>query len=82
MALAYKIKCEDCGQQAIVYVRTGQSGPASTCRACDVARFAAIKKQALDTQAALPLEDRLRAIEEFIYDHRQVQHGYIPEPRF
>ena len=81
MALAYKIKCEDCGQPAVIYIRAGHCSPSSTCRACDTTRFAAIKKQALDTQAALPLEERLAAIEEFIYEHRQVQHGHIPEPR-
>jgi hypothetical protein len=40
------------------------------------------KDDALAAQAAKSVEDRLREIEEFIYEHRQVQHGYIPEPRF
>jgi len=40
------------------------------------------KVQALADSQSLPLEERIARIEEWIYDHRQVQHGYIAPPRF
>lgn len=70
MAFAHQIKCADCGQKVVVSTRSAWDRAPEVCNVCSTARVAATKAAALAAQAALPLEERLAAIEEFIYEHR------------
>ena len=81
MALLRMVHCHRCGQEVRVWVGAGQSMP-SMCPACMDAEAQRKKVQALADSQSLPLEERIARIEEWIYDHRQVQHGYIAPPRF
>lgn len=81
MAIASSIVCKSCGNRKTAY-HPSSSLPPRTCPECEIKQAADVKAQALAEIAAKPLEERLAAIEEWIYDHKQVRHGYTPEPRF
>lgn len=81
MAIISRIKCRKCGADSNESHSPARPAP-SMCRLCQRIEVQQVKDDALAAQAAKSVEDRLREIEEFIYEHRQVQHGYIPEPRF
>lgn len=81
MAIVTRITCRNCGNQSNEYHSPARAAP-SMCTSCAESAVAQKKADALAAQAAKPLEQRLAEIEEFIYAHQRVQHGYIPEPRF
>jgi hypothetical protein len=49
-----------------------------TCDECREKAIVAAKKAHLDALAALPMEDRVRRLEEFAYDHRRSYHHPRP----
>ena len=68
--------CFTCNQDYSTDLYSGGGCPhcaAAEAEAKRVVYFASLDK--------LPLEERVRKIEEWIYDHRQVRHGYISPPK-
>lgn len=81
MAICSKIFCSGCKQTKHVY-HSPSSFPPPICDACKQNKADMERSVWLDNQARRPLEERLRAIEEFMYDHQRVEHGYQEPPRF
>lgn len=54
----------------------------SGCPHCKAVEEEQKRKEYFASLDALPLEERVRKIEEWIYNHGRVRHGYIPPPRY
>ena len=54
----------------------------STCADCQHAEEAALLSAHFAELDKLTTEERSRRIEEWMYNHRRVKHGYILAPRF
>ncbi len=78
MALCQIITCSRCGQSSDVWFSSSE-GPPTVCHACTGKDAELKKREALAALAALPLEQRIARIEEWIYDY---QPTYVPPPRF
>lgn len=78
MSLCRTITCSRCGQEREVWF-SASNGLPSVCHDCLSDEAAAKKKQALAELAALPIEQRIARIEEWIYDYKP---QYVPPPRF
>lgn len=81
MACLTQIVCALCHQPSTEAIGSGQMPP-SVCSACQSRAKTAQRTAALDALKALSLEERLARIEAWMYDHGQVQHGYVEAPRF
>lgn len=81
MAYLTKITCSSCRRTVDVAVGAGRMPP-TVCPACEKQVANAQRTTALDALKTLPLDERVARIEAWIYDHSQVQHGYIEAPRF
>lgn len=78
MAILSKITCEQCS--VTTHVSHSPADPApKLCGACQGKNAEEKRRQALDRLAALPVEERLRRIEAWIYDYRP---QYVDPPRF
>lgn len=69
MAVLSSIKCEACGTNTHVSHRPDDAPP-KACHQCACKAAEKTREQALNEIAALPLEERLRRIEAWIYDYR------------
>jgi hypothetical protein len=78
MALLSRIKCERCEETADVMHSPSDAKP-KICERCRVKEATTVRDQYLADLAALPLEERLRRIEAWIYDYRP---QWVPPPRF
>lgn len=68
MALCRTITCKECGQEKRVWFGGGEITP-EVCNECDGKQAEAEKQTYLDTLAKLPTKERLRRIEEWMYNH-------------
>lgn len=68
MALAHTITCSACGKQKEVLVGGGKAPP-KTCSECTAVAEEAKLQEYLAELAKLPTDERLRKIEEWIYNH-------------
>lgn len=69
MAVLSSITCEKCGVTTHVS-HSPADPPPKICGACVGINLAAKRKAHLDALAVLPIEERLRKIEEWIYDYK------------
>jgi hypothetical protein len=69
MALLSRITCGTCGKEADVWHSPSDPKP-RICHACRDTAAAEKREDALAAVAALPIEERLRRIEAWIYDYR------------
>ncbi len=67
MAVLSTIKCDTCNEKKEVMHRPGTHP--TTCGACKKKKADAERTAHLDALAKLPIEERLRKLEEFQYDH-------------
>jgi hypothetical protein len=77
MAVRRTIICDTCHEQKDVMIGSSDSPPKS-CGECSTRKAADERQAALEALAALPVEERLRRVEEFIYDHRRSYHASRP----
>lgn len=70
MAVLSTITCKDCGIRSSVAHRVSREPP-EVCGACATKREDMKKAEHLGGLAALPVEERLRRIEEWVYHHKQ-----------
>jgi hypothetical protein len=77
MALLSRITCDTCRKDKDTWHNSG-SFPPTTCSECLRNKEAAAKKDHLDALAKLPTEERMRRIEEFIYEHAKSYHPGKP----
>jgi len=78
MAILSMITCEDCGERKEVNHSPADAQP-RICAACRAKAADAKRTKHLAARAALSAEERLRLIEEWIYDYRP---QWAPPPRF
>jgi hypothetical protein len=78
MALVSQITCEGCGVTTHVSHSPAEGRP-KTCHACRGKEAASVRDQHLAELASLPIEERLRSVEAWIYDYRP---QWVPPPRF
>jgi hypothetical protein len=78
MALCTSIICDTCHRKKDVWYSPRDVRPPATCSGCLEARAAEEKRACLETLAKLPIEERLKKIEEFIYDHERAYHASKP----
>jgi len=69
MAILSQITCEQCGVTTHVN-HSPADAPLKICHACFENNAASKRDQHLAARAALPIEERLRLIEAWIYDYR------------
>ena len=69
MAVCRNIVCSKCHQEREVWFSAADYPP-DVCYECIAAESVAKKKQALAEIAALPIEQRMARIEEWIYDYK------------
>lgn len=81
MAFLETICCSVCNKTKQIISNSGSFGP-RICRECSAKQAAKQKKKYLAEYAALPLEERIAKIEEWIYEHNKEPHGYQWPPRF
>ncbi len=73
MALAHQIICNECGERKLV--ASSSFIPPEICNDCR-REYEAKKKEAhLQGLQALPIEERIREIEKWIYDHSRAHPG-------
>lgn len=73
MALLGNIVCKECGQKKSVMYNPAK-GPPRVCNDCREIRVADKRKEHFAELDALTVEERLRRIEEWIYDYRPPVH--------
>jgi len=78
MALCRQIVCDQCGKEREVWF-SASGGLPPVCHGCLEANADVKKKQTLADLAALPIEQRLARIEEWIYDYKP---QYVHPPVF
>ena len=78
MAVLSRIVCERCGTTADVMHSPMDAKP-KICGACRAEEAGSRRDRHLAELAALPIEERLHRIEEWIYDYRP---QYVEPPRF
>lgn len=78
MAFSQTIVCDDCKKKVHVYFDTRASRAPKTCNTCKSRQAAEAKQAYLHSLAALPIEERLSKIEEFMYDHQRTYHAARP----
>ena len=78
MAVLSRITCERCGEVADVMHSPSDAKP-QVCGACRAREEDAERDQYFAELDALPLEERLRRVETWIYDYRP---QWAPPPRF
>lgn len=78
MAVLSRITCERCAQTADAWHSSGDPRP-RVCDACKAKETAGQRAQHFAELDALPVEDRLRRLEAWIYDYRP---QWVPPPRF
>lgn len=79
MAMLAQITCAQCGQQSHV---SYMNQTPLICHTCSNKIYEDKRTASLTALAQLTVEERLALIEQWIYEHKQVQHGYIHPPRF
>ena len=67
MALSTMIVCHECGKEKSVIHSAGIAP--LICSDCKAKKFNEKKREALGVLSKLPLEERVRRIEEWIFDH-------------
>jgi len=77
MALTSLIVCKKCRQEKSV-VHPASRQPGEVCGDCLVETGEEKKQAHLAELAALPIKERIRRIEEWIYDHNRRRHGGRP----
>lgn len=77
MAVLSRITCERCGEKADV-MHAPMDRP-KVCGPCVAKELGSKRDQHFAELDALPLEARLRRVEEWIYDYRP---QWVPPPRF
>ena len=77
MAISSKITCDTCHQEKNE-MHDPSKAPPTTCAQCREKKAAEARQLHLDELAKLPTEERLRRIEEFIYDHQRSYHPQKP----
>lgn len=80
MAIQMTFMCNECNR-SVTEVRPNNDHP-EMCYECVEQNAIAEKARWLDEFEQKTLEEKLRLIAEWMYDHRQVPHGYISPPRF
>jgi len=73
MALLGIIMCKACSLEKEVMYSPSQGKP-TICSQCKKAKEEKAKQEYLDKLATLPIEQRIRAIEEWIYDYKPPIH--------
>ena len=73
MAVCSTITCSSCEKKKGVSHQSG-SAPPKICSECRDKNAAEERQRALDEVAALPIEERLRLVEAFMYDHKRLYH--------
>ncbi len=73
MAVCSSITCDTCHKDKEVWHGSGEPKP-KTCAECLKGKASAKKQAHLDALTKLPTEERLRMIEEYIYDHKLLYH--------
>ena len=79
MAVLSQITCTGCGVRTHVSHRPGDAPP-QKCGACRKRDLDALRKAHFDELATMPMEERLRRVEEWIYDYKP--HVPLSEMRF
>lgn len=70
--------CKECGDSFAGNAFEGHD----TCPACESAREDKAKADHFAELDKLTLEERVRKLEEQMYNHGKVRHGYIPPPKY
>ncbi len=78
MALCRTITCSQCHQEREVWFSAADYPP-DVCHGCREVEAELAKGRAMAELAALPMEQRIARIEEWIYDYKP---QYVPPPRF
>lgn len=78
MAMLSQIKCGQCGMTTHVS-HSPFEVPPKICGACRKADLESIRAKHFAELDALPIEERLRRVEEWIYDYRP---QWVAPPRF
>jgi len=78
MAYQATITCTKCGENKTVTVAS-DGHPSLICGECIAEIEAARKQKWIEELEQLPIEERLRRIEEWIYEYNP---RYVPPPRF
>ena len=73
MALVTTIFCRECGRKRQVTLPCGTS-VTEICNECSLKAKDKARREWLAGREGLLLEERIREIEEFMYDHQQVNH--------
>lgn len=81
MAVATEITCIKCLLPKVEY-HSPVLAPPRICSQCNKDSAHDAKREHLIRQTKKPIEQRLQDLEEFMYDHKLVQHGYQSAPRF
>lgn len=81
MAISTKITCIVCKQEKQVMHNSGEPAP-RICDSCRQAEREKKKQEYLAGLEKLEMLERIRRLEELVYDHGRVPHGYQPPPRF
>ena len=76
MAYMTNIHCMECGENKTVAVGAGQV-PELICGACQGLKDAERREEYFASLDKLPLEERIRKIEEWIYEYRPT---HVPPP--
>jgi hypothetical protein len=74
MSVVSNIKCNTCHKNKQVW-HGGGDPPPKTCEECVQAKEAKEKQKALSEVAGLPLLERIKRLEEFMYDHQRKYHA-------
>lgn len=77
MALCRRINCDTCHEEKEVWFNSGDPRP-NTCGGCTEKKVAEARQAHLNALAQLPIEERLRKLEEFAYDHSRRFHSERP----
>lgn len=73
MAFVTTIFCKECGEERECTFPAGQATP-HICNSCSTKAKDKTRRAWLAGREGLSLEERIREIEKFMYDHQQVNH--------
>jgi hypothetical protein len=74
MALSSTIKCDTCHENKQVWYGSSELTIPTTCSDCKKRKEDNERQAHLDTLAVLPIEERLKMVEGFMYDHSRAYH--------